>query len=60
MILRSIYLKKIKWFYRDRGYFEAKSKNYNATIKRSLKEHTLGIGYILRIKRISPKINPWE
>jgi len=39
--------------YRDRGYFGAKSKGYDATIKRAVKEHLLEIRDILRNKRIS-------
>ncbi len=41
--------------YRDRGYFGAKTKVYNATMKRAVKRHTLGIRDILRNKRISSK-----
>ena len=41
--------------YRDRGYFGAKSKGYDATMKRAVKEHPLGISDILRNKRISSK-----
>jgi transposase, IS5 family len=41
--------------YRDRGYFGAKSKSYDATMKRAVKEHPLGIKNILRNKRISSK-----
>ena len=44
MILRQIYLKKMKWF-RDRGYFGSKSKGYNAKMKRVVKEHLLGMNY---------------
>jgi len=44
--------------YRDRGYFGAKSKGYDATIKRAVKEHHLGIRDILRNKRISSKRVP--
>ena len=41
--------------YRDRGYFGAKSKGYDATMKRAVKEHPLGMSDILRNKRISSK-----
>ncbi len=41
--------------YRDRVYFGAKTKGYNATMKRAVKRHTLGIRDILRNKRISSK-----
>ena len=41
--------------YRDRGYFGAKSKSYDATMKRAVKEHPLGINNILGIKRINSK-----
>jgi len=41
--------------YRDRGYFGAKTKGYNTTMKRVVKGHTLGIKDILRNKRISSK-----
>jgi IS5 family transposase len=46
--------------YRDRGYFGAKAKGYNATMKRAVKGHTLGIKDILRNKRISSKRVPGE
>ncbi len=45
--------------YQDKGYFGAKSKVYDATMKRSIKEHPKGISDILRNKRISSKTN-WE
>jgi hypothetical protein len=32
--------------YRDRRYFEAKSKGYDSTIEREVKEKPLGKGYI--------------
>ena len=41
--------------YRDRGYFGAKTKGYNAIMKRAVKGHTLGIKDISRNKRISSK-----
>ena len=46
--------------YRDRGYFGAKTKGYNTTMKRAVKGHTLGIKDILRNKRISSKRVPGE
>jgi IS5 family transposase len=44
--------------YRDRGYFGAKSKGYNATMKRAVKKHPLEIRDILRNKNISSKRIP--
>jgi len=44
--------------YKDRGYFETKSKSYDATMKRAIKEPPLGITDILRNQIISPKIGP--
>jgi hypothetical protein len=38
----------MKWFCRDIGYFEAKSKGYDATMKRAAKEYFLEIIYVLR------------
>ncbi len=46
--------------YRGRGYFGAKTKGYNATMKRAVKGHTLGIKDILRNKRISSERVPGE
>jgi len=46
--------------YRDRGYFGAKTKGYNTTVKRAVKGHTLGIKYISRNKRINSKRVPGE
>jgi IS5 family transposase len=40
-------------FYRDRGYFGAKLKSYDATMKRAVKKHLLGMSDILRNNRIS-------
>ena len=45
----------MKWFIGDRGYFGAKTKGYNTTMKRVVKGHTLGIKDILRNKRINSK-----
>jgi hypothetical protein len=39
--------------YKDIYYFGAKSKGYDATIKRPVKEHHLGIIDVLQNKRIS-------
>ncbi len=41
--------------YRDRGYFGTKTNGYNASMKRAVKGHTLGIKDILRNKIISSK-----
>ena len=46
--------------YRDRGYFGAKSKGYNATMKRAVKKHPLEIRDILRNKMISSKRVTWK
>jgi IS5 family transposase len=46
--------------YRDKGYFGAASKGYNATMKRSVRGHPIGIWDILRNKRISKKRAPGE
>jgi IS5 family transposase len=48
-------LSEKKYFGTDRGYFLAKSKGYDATKKRGMKEHLLGMSYVLRNKRISSK-----
>ena len=45
----------MKWFYRDRGYFEAKSKSSDAIIKRAAKEYPLELIYMLRNLRIGSK-----
>src|SRR5271169_6512950 len=44
--------------YRGRGYFGAKTKGYNATMKIAVKGHTLGIRDILRNKIIISKRVP--
>lgn len=51
-----------KWIYQIKSIlaqtediFLAKSKGYDATKKRGLKEHRLGMSYVLRNKRISSK-----
>ena len=41
--------------YRDRGYFGAKSKGYDAIMKRAGKESLLKMSHVLRNKRISSK-----
>jgi IS5 family transposase len=41
--------------HRDREYFGAKSKGYDAKMKRAVKEYHLGITDVLRNKRISSK-----
>ena len=41
--------------YRARGYFGAKSKVYNATMKRAVKEQPLKIRDLLRNRMISSK-----
>jgi transposase, IS5 family len=41
--------------YRDRGYFGAKSKGYDKTMKRAANEHPLGMSCILRNKGSSQK-----
>jgi IS5 family transposase len=51
---------KNKVVYRDKGYFGAKSKNYNATMKRSLKEHPTGMSDGLRNKEINSKKLKWN
>jgi len=38
--------------YRDRGYFRADSKGFNATMQRGVRGHPIGIRDILRNKRI--------
>ena len=38
----------MKWFYRNRGIFGAKSKGYDSTKKRAVKEHLLGMSDIFR------------
>jgi IS5 family transposase len=44
--------------HRDREYFGAKSKGYDATMKRTVKEYHLGISDVLRNKRIISKSAP--
>jgi len=52
MILRWICQGKMKWFIRTRGYFGAKSKDYDAMMKRAVRGHTPGIKDILRIREL--------
>jgi IS5 family transposase len=44
--------------YRDREYFGAKSKGYDATMKKVIKEYHLGISDVLRNKRTISKKDP--
>jgi len=44
--------------YRDRGYFGADSKGFDATMQRGVRGHPIGIRDILRNKRISRKRSP--
>lgn len=46
--------------YRDRGYFGAKPKVFDATMRRGVRGHPIGIQDILRNKRISRKRSPGE
>ena len=46
--------------YRDRGYFGASAIGYNATMKRSVRDHPIDIRDKLRNKRISKKRAPGE
>lgn len=46
--------------YRDKGYFGVPSKGYNATMKRAVRGHPIGIKDKLRNKRISKKRAPGE
>ncbi len=46
--------------YKDKGYFGAPSKGYSATMRRSVRDHPIGIRDILRNKRISKKRAPGE
>ncbi len=47
------FFEKNEVVYRDRGYFEAKSRSYDETMKRAVKENSLRMSDILRNKRIS-------
>lgn len=46
--------------YRDKGYFGAPTKGYDATMKRATRGHPLNIKEELRNKRISRKRSPGE
>ncbi len=46
--------------YRDRGYFGAKCKGHNATMKRATRGHPLNIREKMRNKRITRKRSPGE
>ena len=46
--------------YRDRGYFGAVPKGFDATMQRGVRGHPIGIRDILRNKRISRKRSPGE
>jgi len=46
--------------YRDKGYFGASCKGFNATMRRSVRGHPIGIKDVLRNKRISKKRSPGE
>jgi IS5 family transposase len=46
--------------YRDRGYFGAETKGFNATMQRGVRGHPIGIRDILRNARISKTRSPGE
>jgi len=46
--------------YRDRGYFGAPCKGYNATMDRNVRGHKITIRQKLRSQRIKRKRAPWE
>jgi len=46
--------------YRDKGYFGVKPLGFDATMKRGVRNHPIGIWDILRNKRISKKRSPGE
>lgn len=46
--------------YRDKGYFGAKPRCYDATMRRASRGHPLSIWDRLRNKRINRKRAPWE
>ena len=46
--------------YRDKGYFGSKPKGYDATMKKSVRGHPIGIRDKLRNRRISRKRSPGE
>ena len=55
MILGQINQKKNEVVYRDRGYFETKSKGHYATIKKAVTEHPLEMDDILRNRGFAQK-----
>lgn len=46
--------------YRDKGYFGAPCKGFDATMKRSVRGHPIGIKDVMRNNRISKKRSPGE
>ena len=46
--------------YRDKGYFGVQPLGFDATMKRGVRNHSIGIWDILRNKRISKKRSPGE
>ena len=58
MIARFDLSEKGEVVYRDRGYFGAEPKGFNATTQRGVRGHPIGIRDILRNKRISRKHLP--
>ena len=49
-----------KVVYRDKGYFGVKPLGFDATMKRGVRNHPIGIWDKLRNKRISKKRSPGE
>jgi IS5 family transposase len=52
--------KKGEVVYRDKGYFGVKPPGFDATMKRGVRNHPIGIRDKLRNKRISRKRSPCE
>jgi IS5 family transposase len=52
--------KKGEVVYRDKGYFGVKPPGFDATMKRGVRNHPIGIRDKLRNKRISRKQSPGE
>ena len=46
----------MKWFYKDRGDFEAKSKGYEATLKKEVDRTFSGTGWYIKEQEIALKI----
>jgi IS5 family transposase len=46
--------------YRDRGYFGAACKGYNAIMDRNVRGHKITINQKMRNERITRKRTPWE